>query len=344
MFSLIYSVENGGNLPVGHKNFAIEVCRRLKRCVLLQQVFLPHSDIHHDETTVFHSAAELRALYELFGGDVALKDHLQVELAQVLVFAEAFFGNQEPEVSFSIGEIVDDPTNIWLPDMHIGVRTDYSQFADGIRRVRREIHEAMKDLAQSWASDKTSFDDILERELAAFGPTRKVALGQWFQKALKSEPDPMSLLDTSMPHVYFEYKALKIALQNRGVPELEHGREIGRFWDWDRTREIPYHKLSSYLFAAVVRRVSNGAKKIVDRGLMNDIAAISTYAPYMNAMFVDRTCAELLYEEPLISDLDYRAKIFSLKNSEEFIVYLDEIEKNTPDIVREFAIRIYNLE
>lgn len=344
MFSLIYNVKNGGNLPKGHEAFAKEVYARLRRCVLLQQIFLPHSDIHHDETTVFHSAVDFRGLYKFFGGDVSLKDRRNVELAQILDFAEAFFDGKEPEVSFSLDEVADDPRDAWLPDMHVGVRADYSQFADDIRRVRGEVHEAMKNLAQSWAENKPSFDDILESEFAAFGPTKKASLAQRFQKVLNPEPDPMALLETSMSQIFLEVRDLETVLKKRGVPEAEHAKKIAEFWDWERNREIPQNRLLSYLFAAVAQRVAMGAKKIIDRGLMNDVCTISTYAPYMDAMFIDKTCAALLTEEPLVSELEYKARIFSLSDTDAFISYLKEIEAGTPDNVREFAARIYGVE
>src|SRR4051812_37532016 len=74
IFSLLFRVEGGGRLPQGHEEFARELYERIRRVILLQQVVLPHSDVHHDETTVFHSANELRAAYERIGGDARLKN------------------------------------------------------------------------------------------------------------------------------------------------------------------------------------------------------------------------------------------------------------------------------
>jgi hypothetical protein len=150
MFSMIYNVKNDGNLPKGHEGFAKEVYTLLRRCVLLQQVFLPHSDIHHDETTVFHSPIDLRGLYEFFGGDVSLMDSRDVELLQDIQFAKAHFDSAEPAVSLDLDEITDSRRNEWLPDMHVDVRADYSQFAEQIRTVRDEVHDAMKQLADTW--------------------------------------------------------------------------------------------------------------------------------------------------------------------------------------------------
>lgn len=344
MFSMIYNVKNEGNLPKGHEAFAKEVNALLRRCVLLQQVFLPHSDIHHDETTVFHSPIDLRGLYEFFGGDISLMDSRDVELLQDIQFAKAYFDAAEPAVSLDIDEIADSRRNEWLPDMHVGVRADYSQFADHIRAVRGEVHAAMKQLADTWLEKKATFADVLESEFSAIGPTKKQAFAKWFEEVSNPDPsDPLALFESSGRPIYREYRELCRLLEDRGVDEDRQPIEIMKFWHWDQQREIPHQKISSYLFAAVARRVVKGEKKIVDRGLMNDVRTISTYAPYVDAIFIDKRCAALLKEEPLRAELEYKVRIFSLSDPDEFLAYLREIEGQTPSEVREYAEMIYGI-
>lgn len=345
MFSMIYNVKNEGNLPKGHEAFAKEVYGLLRRCVLLQQVFLPHSDIHHDETTVFHSPIDLRGLYEFFGGDVSLMDSRNVELLQDIQFAKAYFDGKEPEVSLDVGEISDSRRNEWLPDMHVGVRADYSQFADRIRVLRGETHDAMKQLAQTWLENKATFSVVLENEFSAIGPTKKQAFAKWFEEVSSPDPsDSLALFESSGKPIYREYRELCHLLEDRGIDEDQQAIEIMKFWYWDQQREIPHQKISSYLFAAIARRVVMGEKRIVDRGLMNDVRTISTYGPYVDAMFIDKRCAALLEEEPLGAELDYMARIFSLNDPDEFLYYLKEIEGGTPDKVREYAALIYGVD
>lgn len=345
MFSMIYKVKNEGNLPKGHEAFANEVYALLRRCVLLQQVFLPHSDIHHDETTVFHSPIDLRGLYEFFGGDVSVMDSRDVELLQDIQFAKAYFDGKEPEVSFDIGEIADSRRNDWLSDMHVGVRADYSQFADHIRTVRGDVHDSLKKLADMWLEKKVSFADVLESEFAAIGPTKKQAFAKWFEEASNPDPsDPRALFESSGRPIYREYQELCHLLKDRGVDEDKQAIKIMKFWHWERQREIPHQRISSYLFAAVARRVVMGEKRIVDRGLVNDVRTISTYAPYVDALFIDKRCAALLKEEPMRAELEYKARIFSLSDPGEFLVYLREIEGQTPDEVREYAAMVYGID
>ncbi|WP_296762066.1 hypothetical protein [Sediminimonas sp.] len=144
--------------------------------------------------------------------------------------------------------------------------------------------------------------------------------------------------------IYREYRELCRLLEDRGIDENQQPIEIMKFWHWERQQEIPHQRISSYLFAAVARRVVMGEKKIVDRGLINDVRTISTYAPYVDALFIDKRCAALLKEEPLRAELEYKARIFSLNNPDEFLGYLQEIESQTPDEVREYAAMIYGID
>jgi len=119
IFSFLFQAKGGGRLPVGHEEFARELYRRVRRVVLLQQVLFPHSDVHHDETIVYHSANELRAAYEFIGGDARLMDTRDVERMQMWEYAQAYIEQREPALSFEVDQILESNRNEWLPDMHI---------------------------------------------------------------------------------------------------------------------------------------------------------------------------------------------------------------------------------
>ena len=99
--------------------------------------------------------------------------------------------------------------------------------------------------------------------------------------------------------------------------------------------------MSSYFYAAMARKVVSGQKGF-SRGMMNDVTAISIYAPYVDAMFVDNECAALLGERPLSTDLVFKAKIFCLNSREQFLKHLAELEARTPADVRAWAEHLYD--
>lgn len=341
VFSLLFNVESGGRLPSGHEAYAKTLHERLRRLVLLQQIILPHSNIHHDETTVFHSAIELRQAFEFIGGDISLINTHDVELCQTLDAAEGFLAGEPVKLDLCVDKVLENRRNKWLPDMHISVRSDYSAFAEELRRDRDATHVAMKDLADGWARDKPSFTDVLHNEFNSIMSAKVGALVSSEKKKLDSEP-MISIGAVNAP-IQREARELLRLMQKRGVPQESAGQNVRDFWSSDVNKNLPHNRISSYLFAGVSRRVMQGQKSVVNKGLINDIRAISCYAPYVDAMFIDKECAQLLREGPLADDLDYKARIFSLADPEAFLGFLDEIESGTMPKVREFAARIYGI-
>ncbi len=344
-FSLLFSVRSGGRLPQGHEDFAREVHQRLKRLVLLQQAILPHSDIHRGETVVFRQAAALREAYEVIGGDVAFTDHHSVEQAQVWEYSRAFLENRDPQLNLDVDEVLEDERNEWLRDMHIGVQMDYSLFADEFRASRDKGHAGMLELVDKWASERPTFDSVLEVERDAFSSVRTNGLLAAVDAiiAAAGNPDPMAAFNAAHNPILQEHDTLLRAFIQAGHSERDAGREVIWFWGWERNREMPHHRISSYLFAALARRVVGGQRRLT-RGFLNDVRAISTYAPYVDAMFVDRECAELLNEGRLRDELKYKARIFSFADTKAFIDYLEDVEQRATKEVRHYAETIYGLE
>jgi hypothetical protein len=199
----------------------------------------------------------------------------------------------------------------------------------------------MQRLVEKWAAERPTFEHLLEQELRAFS-IRPEALREAInniERAVASD-DPMALFEADGHHMLTEYRMLSRAFARAGVADPDAA--VLRFWNWNRNLEQPHHRISAYMFAAIGRRVVNGQRRI-NQGMMNDVRAIATYAPYVDAMFVDRECAALLAEPQLVQDLNYKARIFSLSDGQAFLDYLAEIEAATPPEVRTQAARIYGM-
>ncbi len=201
LFSYLFQHENGGKLPEGHEQFIHEAHAKLRRLVLLQQVVMPMSDIHFDESLVFYDEKALRHAIEFLGGDARLKDVPDLELAQTLIAAKAFLNSSEAEYPDSIDVVMDSRRNDWIPDMHITSNVDFSQFADDVRKTRDQGHEEMRKILDRWASQKVPFKDVLAEEMNSMLQSKMDALAFYvrrFQHAMQSS-DPGELFDRHFP-------------------------------------------------------------------------------------------------------------------------------------------------
>jgi len=171
-FSELHKVRSGSRREDKHTTFWTDVSRLINEAVLLQQIILPHSNIHHDETIVSPFAKELRDTQEHIGGDISFVSTDEIQLIQVEAFAEAFVTGTEPNLNFDVDDILDDERNEWLRDMRISVPFDWSSFAPETRDRRTKIGDAVSSLIDNWIAKEMSFDEVLVQELNAYHESR----------------------------------------------------------------------------------------------------------------------------------------------------------------------------
>ena len=84
------------------------------------------------------------------------------------------------------------------------------------------------------------------------------------------------------------YRELTALFERNGVPAKDAFKEVLKFLGWSENQHQPAHKIFAYLFAALGWRISSGQRPGMKASILNDFSAISTYAPYVDAMFVDK--------------------------------------------------------
>ncbi|MBO9581450.1 MAG: hypothetical protein J7498_11215 [Sphingobium sp.] len=328
-----------------HTAFWSKVSDLINEAVLLQQLILPYSNIHHDETIVSPFAEALRDTQEHIGGDISFISTNEIQLDQMEVFAEAFASGAEPSLEFDVDDILDDERNEWLNDIRISVPFDWSGFAPETREQRDKTGLAISELIDCWIAKGMGFDDVLNQELNAYHESRLEGLREAqrrFEKGLENY-DLMAMAELFHGSAFRELQYVRELFREAGVPDAELTARVRAFWDWDGNKEQPNGKILAYMLAALADQFTHGRKRKPSAGFLNDVSAIASYAPYVDAMFVDIECAQLLQDKRCLEALKYRAKIFSLNSGEEFIAYLQAIIDETPDDVRRYASIIYGI-
>jgi hypothetical protein len=341
-FSELFKIEAGIRNPAApSSDFWATLSAKVHRVLMLQQAVFPISDIHSTETLVAKNHMELKAAVQRIGGDARFIDARDVEFMQTFECFEAYREKREPAFDLSVDKVVKGKRNDWLPNMRIVVNSDYSIFADGLRKIVNETADEIEKLIALWQAKQPTFEQALEHELSSYFFGKKNA---WLEQMSQFEKlvadDSLDWLNAAGHPIMREFAELRRAFERAGFPEDEACREVLKFWEWEKNREQPHHYVGSHIFAALARKVVAGQKSVT-RGFANDVRAISSYAPYIDAMFVDRECAALMFE--LEPQLKTKARIFSMRNGDEFLAYLDEIEQNTLDDIRRTANGLYQL-
>jgi hypothetical protein len=343
--SNVYKIRAGETLKQSHvHDFWAEFDRRITRAQMSQAAIFPASDIHRDETIVSPFSSELRIAHEIFGGDTSLTDSNSLLINQEIAFAKAFVnGQRAPDYEYNVDDALEGHRNAWLPHLHITVTSDYSSFADGLRESRDRMHGAMRPLFESWQKERPTFEAVLHKELNEFSAERvQSALNMCgdYMNAQKQE-DGEKLFNISMSSGMRNMMTMIRAFEHLGVNEEDSIPKLLQFWQWPELQKLPYHRISAYLFAATSARLASGQKKFPTPGFNNDIRAIATYAPYVDAIFVDIDCENLLSDGRLKKALKYKARVFSKNTSSGFYEYLEEIEDALPANVKKWTSFLY---
>lgn len=329
--SNIYKVATGTlRQTATNRPFWTRLHDAVMRAYRLQQAIFPASDIHYNETVVATDIADgLSPAHEMLSGDTRFKRVEDIVCAQAWAFAEAYAdGNPPPKLDFSVDNILAGERNAWIPRLHITTNMSFRQFAPGIRAGREAASRSFQALAAKWASEKPRFSAVLNNELNSLGGANRAALLAWKEGAYC--------------RVLRQILGLLAIFERRGMSQSQATVEVVKFWDWKGNHHQPEHRISSYLFAGLARRIGSGQRP-PDRGTLNDVRAIATYGPYVDAMFIDKMFEVLLGEQPLANDLAMKAQFYSVRNGDAFIAYLDGLCARATDKVREYAEEVYGV-
>lgn len=346
--SNIYKIRSGKTLSLSHvHDFWVEFDQRITRAQMSQAAIFPPSDIHMDETIVSGFSSELRTAHRMFGGGVSFVGSETLNTRQEEAFAKAFINSQPaPELEFDVDNALEgNRRNAWLPKLHISVNSDYSSFADEIRESRERLHTAMLPLFERWQAEKPTFEAVLKEEMAAYGKARIEASERAWKEyfsAMKRQ-DWNKVADISLSSHMGHMMTMVRAFERYGVSKEDCLRKLFEFWRWKELQKMPFLTIKAHLFAAIAARLASGQKKKPSRGLSNDIKSISTFAPYVDAMFIDIECENLLNDGRLRKALTYKARVFSKATSKEFFSYLESLEDTLDSDVKRWASFLYGL-
>jgi hypothetical protein len=343
--SNVYKIRSGESLrPVHVHNFWVEFERRIQRAKTSHAAIFPSSDIHMDETIVSRFSSELRVEHEIFGGGASFVDSGTLNRAQEMEFAKAFMSGQPaPDLQFDVDTALRGHRNDWLPNLHITVNSDYSSFASALRESRDRLQAAMLPLFERWQRDRPSFGAVLKEELAAIGKARiESYFLMWrdYIYAIECQDSDKIFnieLSSGMRHATIMAQVFK----DLGVQDDECLKKLVEFWSWPELIKLPFHRIGAHMYAAIATRLAAGQKRMPSPGLSNDIKAVSTYAPYVDAMFIDIECENLLNDGRLKKKLMYRSRIFSKSSSREFFAYLQDLENELSADVKQWTSFLY---
>lgn len=313
----------------------LNLFKKLDTLCKLQLIVCPDSFFHRHESLLSPFYDPLKRMYELLSGGITFFDYNDIRRIQLFEHASNWIsGRVNNCMCFDVQSIANGKINVWEDKFIISLNTEYPpDWIDDIRRDRKTISREMGNVFKRWQSEKDkSFNEWFKEEVFSFG---KIILSKYlsYHQRLQEHPEERPIFAFQMAMRPEEVKIIECiitAFKKANVPDYDIPQKTIEYLTFDNIKKVPYIKISSMLYAAIARKAASGSADPPNEGMDYDIKMLSAFLPYCDAIFIDKICHAYLCEVPLRDEINYGTHFFSLNNKEEFISYLDEIEKNTP--------------
>lgn len=309
----------------------VEAAQRIRRISSLQLLVAPYSSIHEDETHQWRgydgkSKEDLMEFIKATSRGHEFEAAYNVERTQLVKAFKAFLAGEPEQFSVEEHDALEADIHEW--DGYF--RIDVGHYIDNIelkRDLKRKSIEALVDTFPAWRKSTNSFDQDVMLELQA---AAKGYIDSYFEYASLIASGDYSAMCNS-PIMSSVVESLLYCFPNEMPPD-DRLIKIGEFFRSGHFDEVPDQWLSARIYAVLKDMVKRGAHPDRDkaiqrlRGFFLDVTHIATYAPYCDAFVMDQAMAALVAEPRIDLESRYGVKVFSLKNWQQFIDWLDSLE------------------
>lgn len=317
----------------------------LDRVVKLQIAVCPSSPIHEQESLVAPHFEILKRLYEYLGVGVEFEFPTLVHRNQLWhAFKAVLAGKPADYRATSRNEMVFGrrDLNAWSDRIQITANIGPATTPDKLRRGRDQSGSAWKEQFRLWREAKTPFEEVYAFERHGFAQTVFIAVRENIEALMKADATGVLSEEAWNPRLEVEvFHSLVHIAENAGLNRQAAMRAVGDFLHSPDAMDAPANDIRALLMAALSRRAVAGQKRPPNRGTWNDFTAIAAYMPYCDAMFVDNECVDLLREGPLKERINYPTRVFSKRTGEDFLSYVQEVEREAGADHRTRVMEVY---
>lgn len=350
------------NMVKAKQPFWTELQKKLATLTGLQLVVCPYSEIHQDESLLSHDLRdELKAMYRSFGGNDKFRDVQEIEQRQLLRSIRRYLGVSDPDGARPAWQdaFERDPHS-WAVDPNVFADFPvHEPWVTDLRNRKQALHSDLESVANNWKDEEHSFRQDVKREGLSYGRTllklyREMAGSQQrFEANLTDEmrtlyrlcagpdrfdpPTPPGLQPGVMLIHWLAAEA------HHAPPDTpDPVAVVEQFFESDEALNTPFLYISNRLWAAIAQKVrSPKGSRQPKPSDHYDVRSIATYAPYCDAMFVDKEFREMASQKNVDVPGRFGARLFSMKTRDQFVAYLDDTLHDISDAHREGLVLAY---
>ena len=314
----------------------VDAAHRIEDMAARQLIVCPYSSVHTKETHLWrHQQQEnLFKFIKQTARGHKFSDDFEIKRLQLQRAFTAFRANGEVIQSIEESEVFADEIHSWDDYFWIDMRPILGNI-EAMRQGKTDAIATLVTLFSDWAQLTTSYEEDMEIEAEGYG---RSLIDQYLEMWGKlSQGNLMAYMDAPVEAMYVE------SLMHYDKDAMQMDERLARIADFfvsPHFKMIPHLRVSCGIFAILRRRVKEGAytnqntarKKL--SGLFYDSNCISIFGPYCDAIFVDKVMKEWCDFPPARVLAPYNTQIFSVLDWDSFHGYLDQIEENYTDEMR----------
>ncbi len=306
----------------------VDAAERIKDMAARQLVVCPYSSVHVKETHLWRHENQ-QSLFEFIKQTARghkYSQHYEISKVQIQHSFELFKNGKGSEAVIDLDQAFHNDVHTWDDYFWIDIAPHLGDL-DAMRQGKADAIATLIGLFPAWSNLKTTFSEDVAFEALGYGRS----LLQQYKEMLKAAEsgDFMAKLNAPIEASYIE---TLLYYDSKTLSHEDRFKRIAAFISSKHFTKIPFVNVSCGLFAVLRKMVKNGAytnpvnakRKLA--GLFYDSECISVFGPYSDAIFIDRAM-EQWCKEPEANLLDrYDTKVFSAHTWDDFHNYLDEIE------------------
>ena len=306
---------------------------KLDRLTKLQLAFCPDSPVHDHESAVDTRYEKLRTVFRHLSHGISLVPPVTIFHSQLLRAFRAWLWGESLVPAPERGFAFSGDFNVWHDRFRIELNYTVAGFADALRNTAAARTKHLHEVCLYWQGmEKFDYHAVYEGELASIvrHPWQEYLIWSGRMAAAQQGPESVDLVPLYPPESASLITHMLQELGAAGVAGAEAGERLYSFFGSAAARSVPYARISALFWAGVAREVHAGRKPntFPRAGMFNDIDLVAAYAPFCDALFIDRQIAILASQGELKDELAGVGRIFSLHEGGEaaFLAYLDGIE------------------
>ncbi|NLY01696.1 MAG: hypothetical protein GXY83_36895 [Rhodopirellula sp.] len=322
--------------------------KNLEQLIGLQLIACPRSPIHYQESMLCERwRDQLQALYKGLAADDQFRSLHGIERAQLRKVLRCYLGQPESsDVKDRWREANTDDPHRFTGDMRVTCLFPTNELlVDGVKQEKQATHRRMQKLGDYWKQNPQSFRDAVEAEIEGYARSRIAAyrdltdarkrmegmlswdlLETWSRIFRPDEfhPDKPPGSDPAVELVHLLACEVTKILPEQPDPIAV----VEEFFNSKYMRLAPFLDISSRLWATIALQTQpvRTARKPKPSDTY-DVEAVSHYAPYCDAMFLDNEFRAMASSGSVDVPKRFRVRLFSESNLAEFLNYLNVIQQ-----------------